>query len=505
VRHPALFSARGTCFWHLGLYDTALRDFEAALELAPRNPVLWNAVAECLMKLGEWKSAGAAYDSALAGAPRLVQTHYRRGVALQMNGQRQAAQAAHRRALELKPDHAGALASLALIAASEGNPEKVAQFAGLALALDGSQPTAQIALAASEFRRGDLDGAGERTRTVLQQARFGEDPRANEVLRELADGFDLVGRPTFAFTLYSAVNRKRREIHGRRFAHTRSSREVCGLLSWFERSRHWERSVGSPRTEAETSGHVFVLGFARSGTTLIEAILARHPQVVALDERDCFSDQAKALLSSAAGIERLSVLGPDEIGPLRDSYWEKVRSCCGPTAGRVFVDKWPFNSRRLALIARLFPDAGVLFAVRDPRDVVLSCFRRSFVMNSDTFEFLTLDDCARYYSQVMELAKHSRDKLPLQLRAVRYEDLVGDFDATVRAICDFVGIGWNDGMRDFGGAADGTLEPRAQSRRQIRMGLYTGAAGRWRRYAEQLAPVLPILHPWIEHFGYAPD
>jgi tetratricopeptide (TPR) repeat protein len=505
VRHPLLFSTRGTCSWHQGLYEAALRDFEAALGLAPRNPVFWNAAAECLMKLGEWKSARAAYDSALAGAPHLVQTHYRRGLALQMDGQRPAAEAAHRRALELKPDHAGALASLALIAASEGNPERAAYFGARALALDGSQPTAQIALAATEFRRGDFDRAEERVRTVLEQARFGEDPRANEVLRELGDGFDQAGRESFAFTLYRAVNRKRREIHGPRFANTRSSRDVCGLLSWFERSRRWERSSGSSRIEAATSGHVFVLGFARSGTTLIESILASHPQVVALDERDCFSDQARELSSSAAGIERLSFLGPDEIGPLRDSYWEKVHGYCGPTAGKVFVDKWPFNSRRLALIARLFPDARVLFAVRDPRDVVLSCFRRSFVMNSDTFEFLALDDCARYYSHVMELSECSQDKLPLQLREVRYEDLVGDFDATVREICEFVGICWNDSMRDFGGAADGTLEARAQSRRQIRMGLYTGAAGRWRHYAEQLAPVLPILQPWIEHFGYAPE
>jgi hypothetical protein len=248
-----------------------------------------------------------------------------------------------------------------------------------------------------------------------------------------------------------------------------------------------------------------VLGFARSGTTLIEAILASHPQVVALDERDCFSDETKELLNSAAGVARLSVLGPEQMGALRNSYWEKVHSYCGPTAGKVFVDKWPFNSRRLPLIARLFPDARVLFAVRDPRDVVLSCFRRSFVMNSDTFEFLTLDDCARYYSCVMKLAECFKEKLPLQLREVRYEDLVGSFDATVLAICDFLGIAWNEAMRNFGAAADGTLETRAQSRRQIRMGLYTGAAGRWRRYAGQLTPVLPILHPWIEHFGYAAD
>jgi len=164
------------------------------------------------------------------------------------------------------------------------------------------------------------------------------------------------------------------------------------------------------------------------------------------------------------------------------------------------VDKLPFNSLKLPLIAKLFPDAKILFAIRDPRDVVLSAFRQRFEINTDNFEFLRLDDCARYYATIMRLVTLYREKLPLDLHEHRYEDLVADFDTSVRAVCAFIGIDWNDSMRNFA-AAPRSVDARSASAPQIRRGLYSGA-GQWRRYRDELAPILPILEPWIARFGY---
>jgi len=156
------------------------------------------------------------------------------------------------------------------------------------------------------------------------------------------------------------------------------------------------------------------------------------------------------------------------------------------------------------LIARLFPDAKVIFAVRDPRDVVLSCFRRRFDMGPYSFEFLRLDDCARFYASVMTLVERYRQTLPLMLLDYRYEDMIADFESSVRGACRFIGIGWRDSMRDFSASAD-AINRRSASALQVRRGLYGDAAGQWRRYREQLAPVFPILQPWVERFGYPPD
>ena len=163
----------------------------------------------------------------------------------------------------------------------------------------------------------------------------------------------------------------------------------------------------------------------------------------------------------------------------------------------------PLASVALPLIAKLFPNARVLFARRDPRDVVLSCFRRRFGMNASMYQLLTLDGAAAYYDAVIRLAEICREVLPLPQHLVRYESLVDDFEGTARAACDFVGIDWNEGLRDFASKAR-TRGISTPSAAQVARGLNRDGQGVWRRYAEQMAPVMPILDPWVRRFGYEP-
>jgi tetratricopeptide (TPR) repeat protein len=505
LQHPMLFHARANWFWHEGLYYDALNDIQAALDRTPRNPLLQKAAGECLLKLGVWKAAARAFGEAVAIAPNMPQAHYLRGLAFQMSGERKAALAAHIRAIELMPHHADALGSLALISVAENAGENVRLYAGRAHALDSAQPSAHIALALLELNEAAIEAAQQRVEKLLAAARFGDDPRANEVLREIGDHFARLGNLAFAFRIYADVNRRRRAIHARRFATNRSSIPVALQTLYFQRAQTWPASRVTPsRPDAPTS-HVFVLGFARTGTTLLETVLAANEQAVVLDEKDCFPEEARALLNGEDGLEALASADETRLIAMRDAYWEKVREFGRSAAGKVFVDKWPFNSRRLPLIARLFPEARILFMIRDPRDVVLSCFRRSFIMNADTFEFLELEDCARFYCAIMELAAGARKKLPLQILDVRYENLVTEFDGTVSTICDFVGLRRDEAMRDFRHAADGAVDVYAQSGKQVRMGLYSGAEGQWRLFQDQLAAALPILGPWVERLGYSFD
>jgi len=164
----------------------------------------------------------------------------------------------------------------------------------------------------------------------------------------------------------------------------------------------------------------------------------------------------------------------------------------------------PLASVQLPVIAKLFPDARLLFARRDPRDVVLSCFRRRFGMNPAMYQLLTLDGAAAYYDAVMRLSEVYRDLLTLPRHEVHYESLVEDFEGTTRAVCDFLGVRWTDDMRDFAAKARsrGISTPSAA---QVARGLNREGQGAWRRYREQMAPVLPLLQPWVGPFGYEPS
>ena len=164
------------------------------------------------------------------------------------------------------------------------------------------------------------------------------------------------------------------------------------------------------------------------------------------------------------------------------------------------MDKMPLHTLALPLIAKLFPDARILFALRDPRDVVLSCFRRRFRVNSAMYEFLTLERAAAYYDAVMRLAEVYRDRLPLRLVEVRHEAVVADFDREVGAVLEFSGLPWNADVRRFAERAQ--QRARTPSDLQLTEGLKSDGLGQWRRFAPQMSSVRDLLDPWAQRFGY---
>jgi hypothetical protein len=243
------------------------------------------------------------------------------------------------------------------------------------------------------------------------------------------------------------------------------------------------------------------MGFPRSGTTLIESALGKHPDIVTLEERDTLHDGVLAFLGSPEDLAGLASAPEERLKPLRADYWARVAQLGVETKGKAFIDKNPFNTLKLPIILKLFPGAKILFAIRDPRDVVLSCFRRRFNINPSTYEFFDLTRTAATYDGMMRLAHTLKAKLPANEHRIVYERLVEDFEGEARAVCEFIGVDWRPDLVDFADRAQ-RGEIASASAAQIARGLYADGAGQWRRYREQLQPVLHSLAPWVELFGY---
>jgi hypothetical protein len=156
---------------------------------------------------------------------------------------------------------------------------------------------------------------------------------------------------------------------------------------------------------------------------------------------------------------------------------------------------------KLPLIARLFPRAKILFACRDPRDVVLSCFRHRFKMSAPFYQMLSLQGTARYYDALMALAVCLTTALRLDMCLVRHEDVVTDFRREMRRLCAYLNLDWVPAMGDFALRSQrrAVLTP---STAQLVRGLNTEGLGQWRRYEAELRPVLPLLEPWVKRFLY---
>src|SRR5262249_25715579 len=150
----------------------------------------------------------------------------------------------------------------------------------------------------------------------------------------------------------------------------------------------WTSGAASKPLPEAAGRHAFLLGFFRSGTTLLEQVLASHPDVVASEEQNFLTAPANRFLLPEWGLQEFDGLSEGELEIYREAYWREVAGRHGSLDGKAFVDKFPLHTMALPLIARLFPNAKILFAVRDPRDVLLSCYRRHFELNAAMFELL---------------------------------------------------------------------------------------------------------------------
>lgn len=251
---------------------------------------------------------------------------------------------------------------------------------------------------------------------------------------------------------------------------------------------------------------VFVMGFFRSGTTLAQEVLRAHPEVFLSDEVGLLRAMEQELQRLQPGPgsvpQKLARLDRQGIVRLRAAYWSAAHGHHGAACERgVFIDKFTLATVDLGLINTVFPDARVLFVLRDPRDVCLSCVMQLMVPSHATHHLLRLEDAATLYAQVMRWWLQVRAQLSLAHLTLRYEDAVADFEATFGRVFEFIGLPWRDEVRDFHRHAAGRYVA-SPSRNQVAQPLYRSSVARWRRYAKQMAPVLPALAPFVTGFGY---
>lgn len=508
VEHPALLNLAGHARYRERRYDEAVQLLKRARTLSPNDPHLANSLGVCLNALGRSEAALESYNAAIRIDPAMAAAHFNRGAALESLNEIERSRSAYERAAELDPRYVEPLASLAWLDARAGNVASARTHAERALALSASNVLALMALASADLQSGDLPAAQARLRQL------DGDSALTPINRSIVQGMigdlrDAEGRIGEAFAAYESSNAIVKTLNAPRFrtrAEASALAHVERLADWFQAAdpNLWREAPQQRPRAADPQAHIFLVGFPRSGTTLLENVLAAHPDVVSLEEKDCLAAASETYLASNEGLELLAEIAPAEAMRQRDSYWSMVRSFGIEPRGRVFIDKMPLSSVALPLMAKLFPSARVLFARRDPRDVVLSCFRRRFGMNASMYQLLTLEDAAAYYDAVMRLSELYRDLLSLPQHVVQYESLVEDFEGTARAACEFIGIQWDQRLFDFAAMAR-TRGISTPSAAQVARGLNRDGQGAWRRYREQMAPVLPLLEPWVERFGYDPS
>ncbi|HZD24738.1 MAG TPA: sulfotransferase [Alphaproteobacteria bacterium] len=544
-----------------GDFATAERVYTAVLERQPDHAPALNAFGILRLQQGRVEEACTLFRQAIRTAPREAKHHSNLGNALMALGTAEPAVEAFAQAVELAPLNVEFQANLATAEMAAGWSERAVEDFARALALRPDHLRSLTNLGALLSKLNRLDEA----LGYLEQAAAQPEPGA-EALLNLASVCERLNRTEAAAQAldrlspdeapYAAVLRARllrragepaRALEvldaGRPGLQANGSAEQLGdwqheagrcadlasdagraFAAFLEAKRHWRRADGGRdgaaylervrRLRAEPAREVigdapavqdgvsltFFVGFPRSGTTLMELMLGVHPAVLTTAEAEVLRgviDYAGAMPADA----RIDAIRRTEA---RRRYLSALAQWVGPAGpGTTVIDKLPLNIVHCRLIDALLPDARLLVALRDPRDVVLSCLMQRFARNDAMRNFDSLEETVALYEQVMGLWLEARGTLHLPVLEYRYEELAAEPEPVLRRILDFLGLDWHDGLLDVAARGRGRAVT-TPSYQAVSEPVGERAVGRWRGYAEALAPVSARLAPFVEAFGYEP-
>lgn len=381
-------------------------------------------------------------------------------------------------------------------------------WAGL-LAIEDRHPSPYTACdkllflkACLEYRRGHLETARGMFEVFIEKNRGRR--RATLSYGWLGKTLDQLGRYDEAMEAITRYNRLAA-------AHPEAREMLKKSEAWLaeiETSLRWYRGKSSfgwqdaANCESDTSP-ILLVGFPRSGTTLLEQILNSHSTLQTVDERPALAGITERFFGSEEKLSCLRRLDPDDARACRQSYWANVaRFVEGISNDHIrVVDKFPLQIVHLDVYARLFPGVKVIVALRDPRDSVLSNYFQTFGLNPAMAANLDLSTSARQYAKVMALYRLFKTLMPDNIYEIRYEDLVRDFRNQCSSLLDFLGLQWEDGLKRFYESA-ARRWIRTPSYAQVTTPIYGDAVGRWKHYARHLEGIAPILQPFVDAFGY---
>jgi tetratricopeptide (TPR) repeat protein len=525
LRLPGAESHRLRAMLHNRRGETvqASRLYQQLVSADPRDFESWSNLGLCLLAEDQPRRAIDALGRSLALRDRL-QTRLKWAEAHFASGSAEQALNELRELAERQSSNSSLWVAIGHLEDLLSRPEQSLEALETAVDRDPANADAWSALAEALERANDLERleevltkigslTGPVEKLPLLQARLayrrGEHEQALELARSatpstdagtraqlIGQSLDKLGNPASAFEAFTEMNREDARTGGAVSEKARQSRanldEQRSLLTADWVAGWTEAPPPSMREPA------FIVGFPRSGTTLLDTLLMSHPGTAIAEEKPMLAEVGKKVGDFA----RLAPMDGGKVDALRDLYF-RVADELVPDAGmRLLIDKNPLAMGAMPIVHRLFPTASVIFMERHPCDVVLSCFMTRFQPTDVGTNFVDLEDTALLYDEMMQLWTRSVKVLPLRVHAVRYERLVDDLEAELRPVAQFLGLDWLPELLDHRETARKRAFIGTPSYAQVTEPVNRKAVGRWTHYRQQLQPVLPILEPWALRLGY---
>ena len=514
-------------------YSEAIELLERAVNEAPEIPLVHNNFGIALHHSGHTEDAISVFQKALELDPRFVEASCNLGAVFADLERFEEAIECFERALEHSPDNSVVLANLGNALNGVNRSAEAISALERSIGSDPSNAFAYAKLATLNERLNHLDEAREQIAKakaldpsnpeiqVMNGIIAGRDKKYKLGISEIEAGIPALYSPNIicrahfeAGHLYDRINDT--ESAFRHFTVGNSlieEKAVCLGVDRNDYAKEIKANIEHIKNNKNDyfistknkikNAPVFIVGFPRSGTTLIEQILDSHPNIDVLDEKPIVEKTIEYFKESIGDYPKsISLVSDNNIEQIRGNFYNNINQYMEVKEENILAYKMPLNMVHAGFIYKIFPDAKFIFTTRHPCDACLSCFMQHFTLNKAMTHFTSLQSTAEFYASVVGLWQRYSELLPLQWHAIKYESLVESFEESVLKMLKFVGVDWDEAVLAYDKHARGRTV-MTPSYSQVTQPIYDSSKERWRRYSKEMEPVLPILEPFIKYHGYS--
>ena len=318
----------------------------------------------------------------------------------------------------------------------------------------------------------------------------------------LAKCYDHIGKYNDAFKLFELSNNITKENYENKFKKENYTKLIKDRMKFFSNisSKILEKK---PPILDDNGDPIFLIGFPRSGTTLLDTILRTHESIEVLEEKPLVQKLISEIDISIKGdFSKLLQIDEETIKKIRLSYFRNREKFISTDEKKIYVDKFPLNIIFIAEINRIFPNAKYILALRNPYDTVLSCVMQSFEPNDAMSNLYNLKDASNLYDKVMSIWIKYLEILDIDVHTIKYEEIVNNFNLSISSLLNFLNLNWDNRLKEFYKTAAKRTMINTPSSNQVNKPLYKNSIERWKNYKNQFNDCNPNLEKWVSNLKY---
>ena len=532
---PDGFNNLGVTLQDQGILDDAIKSFTKALSLKPDYPEAYYNLGNAFKDQGQLNKAITSYNKALSLKPEYTDVLNNRGIALKDQGQLDEAIDSYKKALLLKPDYAEAYNNMGIALNEQGKldeaietfkkalslkPDYAAAWTNGAETLDKWNKLEQLELwledASAIFDAVSSDIKFLKAKLLWRKKDFEEatsliteinfelltDNLKQDFLVLKAKHFEKSKNFDQSYACFSKSNELAKET--RNYANAKPENYFKSLKNQLSALKAASIHISTPQSaQNKEFTPVFLVGFPRSGTTLLDTILRSHSQIKVVEEKPIVDITKNFLENNGYNGIANKTLSSEVIREALNVYETEFRKHIDVSSSvSVYIDKFPLNLLQVPWIQQIYPHAKFILALRHPFDAILSCWMQNFKLNAAMANMVDLKRIVEFYSLAMETFKICRAKYNLSVHEIKYEDLLEDLNGETSSLLKFLELDWESQMENYQETAMKRGRINTPSYSQVVQPIYKDAKYRWLNYEKYLAEYINEIEPWLEEFDY---